>query len=99
MHWILAFLVVGVPICVMLYVLWKYENKPYDAGSVMQTLAQELGEDAARRVVKILERKAEEIREGRPNCRAVIVFDLKAGPTWGKSVSDYTRTSDEDNRD
>lgn len=68
--------------------------------SVIETLSREFGEEQARRIVEVLFDKSEQIREGRKNCRVMIVFNHPNAAyqaNWGKLVTEYTRTSDIDN--
>lgn len=63
---------------------------------VADTLIDAIGEEAAQRALYALNEEAEKIREGRPNCRTLILFDPDGGAQWAKAVSGYTRTTDED---
>lgn len=63
---------------------------------VADILIEAIGEEAAQRALYAMFEEAEKIREGRPNCRTLIVFDPDGGAQWAKAVSGYTRTDEHD---
>lgn len=69
---------------------------------VFDILSDAIGEEAARKAIAALDRAAADVRGEHRNVRVAIIFDvpgMQEPHTWAKLVTQYTRTSDEDNRD
>ena len=70
------------------------EKSPYNV------LCDAMGEQAARTAIDALTAYADAVREGRANVRAMIVFEHPSAAepvNWGKLVTQYTRTIDNEN--